>query len=665
MYCISITDSRFDDCLKSAKKCEKLLKRDPELVAEVRLDLCNLSEKEVRLLFLESKVPMIAICRKSTKHLAEAAVQSGAKYIDIDILSSDSFFTSLAPTLRKRNLKKILSYSNFFSTPQLEELKDICRRGVKRGADIIRIATTPKSSADVERVLQLYECYRNGEFGKNIELIAFAMGYLGRYTRIEALNLGAPFMYCTLTAEDRWNIGQLSIQQMEKFAPGNKIAGEFTIPASKSIAQRAIIAASLAKGESEFTNLSRCADIDYALGVSKQVGAVVDILGDTITINGKGFRNIIKQASQAPSSLVSAIVLPQTLDLFVGESGLLSRLCIPLAAQLGEGVTITGAGSLLHREMVGCKESIEEFQAKCILSAENTLPAVVSGPLIGGKVSISGKKGSQLISGLLMALPLSKKNSTLTITNATSLPYIKLTLDVIKNFGIEMECHEADGNIVFEIPGKQTYQPATLSIEGDWSSAANFIVAGALFGNIFIKGLKLDTLQADRAILDIIRKSGGYIQEKNGGLIIKQSHLKAFEYDTANTPDLFPILAIMAAFCEGESAIKGVEKLRTKESDRKEVIFDILQKMGVDVEIYDGTMFITGMSYSRRLLEGKNIKKGTYNSHNDHRVAMAILLASLGTPEKVESNNVECINKSFPKFLTLFNSLKTNNVINK
>ena len=658
MYCISITDYKYDDCVKSVKKCEKLLKKFPDLIAEIRLDLCNLSEKEVEQLFLEAKVPLIAVCRKSTRHLAEIAVQSGAKYIDVDVLSSDSFFQSLAPTLKKRGLKKIFSYHNYTSTPQTGELKDVCRRAVKRGADIIKVCTEALSIQDAERVMQLYELHRKGEFGEGNSLIAFAMGKIGRYTRFEALNIGAPFMYCTLSSGDKWNIGQFSYQQMAEFAPGNKIAGEITIPASKSVAQRAIIAASLAKGESEFQNLSRCDDIDFALGVSKQIGAGVDVLGETITIHSKGFKEFAKQTAQIHPMLPASIITPHTINLFVGESGLLSRLCIPLAAQLGEGVTITGSGTLLKREMYGCKESLEEFDAKCILSADNTLPAVISGPLSGGKVSISGKKGSQLISGLLMALPLSKKNSTLTVTNATSLPYIQLTLDVLKKFGIAIEVSQEEDRLVFTIPGKQSYQPASFSIEGDWSSASNFIVAGALFGNLKIRGLEMGSHQADRAIVDIVRGCGGYIEETPDGLIVKCSHLRAFEYDATNSPDLFPALAVLASFCEGESAIKGVDRLRTKESNRKESIMESLQKMGVDVSVEDGTMYINGISYARRIVEGKNIAKGTYKSFNDHRIAMAIYLASLGTPEKMDVDNVECINKSFPKFLPTFNSLK-------
>lgn len=658
MYCISITDYSYDECLRSLRKCERLLKRYPNLIAEIRLDICNLSEEEVSHLFIESKVPLIAVCRKSTKDLAEVAVQSGAKYIDIDILSSDHFIDSLEPTLKKRNLKKVFSYQNFTSTPQLDELVKLCKKGVKRGADIIKVVTNAVTIAEAERVVSLYNLHRDGEFGKKCKLIAFSMGMVGRYTRLEALNLGAPFMYCTLSAADKWDVGQFSYTQMERFSPGPKIEGEITIPASKSVAQRAIIAASLAKGESEFTNLSRCDDIDYALAVSKQMGAGVDILGDTVTIHSPGFVKISKQAFSSHSPLVSAIVMPNTLDLFVGESGLLSRLCIPIAAQFGEGVTITGVGTLLGREMYGCKEALEEYGAKCILSAEDTLPAVVSGPLTGGQVTLSGKKGSQLISGLLMALPLSKKDSTLVVTNPTSIPYIMLTIDILKKFGIEVDYTEMDGKLIFNIPGKQSYTATNLDIEGDWSSASNFLVAGVLFGDLLIKGLNMESFQADRAIYQIIKGCGGYIKEEDGGVRVKCSHLKSFHYDATQSPDLFPVLAILAAFCEGESSIKGVDRLRAKESDRKATIYNNLKKMGVKVEIEDGTMYIQGISHARRVVDGKNLQKGKYQSFNDHRVAMATYISSLGTPEKLGVDVVECINKSFPKFIDMFSSLK-------
>lgn len=658
MFCISITDYSFDDCLKTLKKCEKLQKKYPDIIAEVRLDLCNLTEMEVRKLYMSSSIPLMTICRKRTKEQCEAAIQSGAAYVDIDILSSESFFNEITPLLKKRKLKRLLSYHNYTGTPTIEELVEVAKRGVKRGADVIKIVTTANNLEEADRVLSLYEYHRKGAFGKNVKLIAFSMGYIGRYTRVEALNLGAPFMFCSLSSKDKYNIGQFSYQQMEKFAIGKRLQGEFTVPVSKSVAQRVIVAASLAKGESEFFNFSRCDDIDNALGVAKQVGAEVDVLGDTVSINGKGFRAFTKKSEQIAPNLISAIVLPSTLSLYVGESGLLSRLCIPIAAQLGEGVSITGGGTLLAREMYGCKESLEEFGAKCILSAENTLPAIVSGPLSGGKVTISGKKGSQLISGLLMALPLSKKNSQLRVTNATSLPYIKLTLDVISQFGIEIS-YQIDGkDIVFDIPGKQSYKPATLKMEGDWSSASNFIVAGALFGDVLIKGLRMDSCQADRAIVDIVRGCGGYVEEEDGGLRVKRSHLKAFEYDATNSPDLFPVLAVLAAYCEGESAIHGVERLRNKESDRKEAILQNFKKMGVNIEVEDGTMYIEGISPARRYVEGKMLAKGNYQSFFDHRIAMAVMIASLGSTEKMTLDNTECINKSFPQFSQILKTLK-------
>lgn len=656
MICISIKEFNFGDCQRALRSCERLLRESPDLIGEIRLDLCEMDETEVRHLFMQSKLPLIAICRKKTLKLALAAVEAGAKYIDIESVSSDAFFKELQPVISKKKLTKIFSYHNYYDTPKIEELIKIYKRAVLKGADIVKIATTANTVEDTERVLSLYDLMRKGDLGESKPLIAIAMGDKGRYSRIESLNLGAPFMYCSLKEERKFTAGQYSYSKMKKLFIGNIVGGEIDIPTSKSVAQRAIVAAALASGESEFHNFTRCRDIDSALGVAKQVGAKVTVEKDEVKVRGRGF-SFMKKATKEISPLVSAISMTDTTNIFVGESGLLSRICIPIAAQIGEGVTITGEGSLLGREMYGCKETLEDFDAKCILTAEDTLPAVVSGPLRGGKVAISGKKGSQLISGLIMALPLSKRDSELTITNVTSLPYIKLTENIVKKFGIEVSSQESNGNLIITIPGKQKYNPAEISLEGDWSSAANFVAVGSLFGDITLKGLEMNSYQADKAIIDVIRENGGYIKVNKKGVHVSRSHLRPFKYDVSDSPDLFPILALVASLCEGESIITGVDRLRYKECNRTEVICTNFSKMGIDLELDGDSLSITGKCPSRRIAEGSMLKGGQYSSYNDHRIAMALMIASLCSNEKIIIDQVECINKSFPTFIELFKAI--------
>ena len=657
MICVSITEITYEDCCKAVRRCEKLYKEDPSIVAEIRLDMCDMSLSQVRRLFTESKIPLIAICRRSTMPIIEAALESGAKFIDIEAVSSDSFYRTLSPILRRRNIKKILSYHNFSDTPKIDELIKIYKRAVSKGADMVTIATTANTIEDAERIISLYRLQRDGELGENLPLMAYAMGTMGSYTMVEALNLGAPMMYCFLKEEKKFRVGQMSVKKMSELYSGYSVRGEVTIPTSKSVAQRAIIAAALASGESEFHNFSSCRDIDAALGVVKQVGAKVQIEGNNLTVFGKGFDGIKKKAKSSQSQMMSAIIPTDTLNLFVGESGLLSRLCIPIAAQLGEGVNITGEGSLLAREMFGCKETLERFDAKCLLTAQDTLPAIVSGPLKGNDVTISGKSGSQLISGLLMALPLSKKDSVLSITSPTSVPYIKLTLETLKDFGIVINESYENGKIIFTIPGKQSYQSVDMTLEGDWSSAANFFVMGALFGDLLIKGLKLDSLQADKAIVKILIGCGADVIVENKGIRIRRSHLIPFEYDANDSPDLFPTLAMMAALIEGESVITGISRLKNKESNRAEAIYTSLQKMGVDIFLEEDSMIINGISPTRRKVDKRLIKGGSFSSFNDHRIAMMLKMASLCTEDKIYIDQTDCIEKSFPSFNDLFNSV--------
>lgn len=661
MICISIGELYLNDCLRAVRLCEKIAKTflkngGVEVIVEIRLDLCKLSEENVRTLFSSTKLPLIATCRRKTAKLLITALEAGASYVDIDFHSSPERLREITDYARKKKAKLIFSHHDYNGTPSIKELRKSYDMAVDAGADIIKIATFAKSVEDAERVLSLYDDVKKIPKTNQRPLVAIAMGEIGTYTRLETLNREAPFSYCALNDQNKTAEGQLTYREMFELYPKTLIKNEVEIPSSKSVAQRAILAAGLAKGESVFNNYSRCRDNDVAVGVAKQVGCKVSINGDILAIRGDGFpfpnlSEILK------NPLLTTIKSNDTLSLFVGESGLLSRLCIPLAAQMGKKVTITGEGTLMRREMYGCKEALELFGANCLLTAEETLPAVVDGPLIGKKVTISGKKGSQLISGLLMSLPLCKKNSTLIIENATSIPYIYLTISVLEKFGIKIDYRKEGGNLIFDIEGKQEYIPTELTIEGDWSSAANFIVAAAIFGNISIKGLNFDSYQADMAILDVIEKCGAKVTKEKGVLTVSRFSLTPFNFDATHSPDIFPILTVLAAFCEGTSSISGIDRLSHKESNRTEAICQEFGKMGAKIRLEGNSMFIEGKSLSRRMLEKDLLKGGTYQSFSDHRIVMALRVASLGCSGRVSIDGNKCVDKSFPKFEELFSSV--------
>ena len=562
--------------------------------------------------------------------------------------------------MRSRRTKIILSFHDYQMTPGTDALVKVYREAVAAGADIVKIVTTAETTADALRVLDLYKLLEDGRMGrKKVPLIAFAMGNAGRFSRLEAHRQGAPFTYCALKQKYIVAPGMFTVEEVESFQDRTAVSGTVDMPASKSVAQRAIIAAMLAKGESEFHNCTRCRDIDSAIGVAKQFAqeAYVDKGGDLI-IRG-GFPPEKKKNDSPFSSLISMSMQSGGRTAFVGESGLLSRLCIPVVAQFGESVTVTGEGSLMDRHMYGCKEAMEELGASCILTAEETLPAVVCGPIKGGEITISGKKGSQFITGLLMALPLSKKDSVLRVQNATSVPYILLTVDVMQKFGVTVEWHREGDELVFNIPGKQKYSPTEMTFEGDWSAAVNFIVAAAIFGSLTIKGLNLGTIQADKKILDVVRGCGASVEElpDGGGIRVSRGSLRAFDFDATDSPDLVPALSVLAAFSEGTSHFSGVARLRNKESNRPVVMEEGLNAMGVPARVDGDTMDITGISLARRIVEGKMLKGGNFHTFSDHRVAMALKVASLGCSSKVTLDSTDCIDKSFPGFLKLFESI--------
>lgn len=662
MFCISIGEYGLDACRKALKRCGKYRKEFPDLLAEIRLDLCGLTEKEVGELFMNSDIPLIATCMKRSSHLYETAMLSGAAYVDVNIFSYANIVKENKVAFKNSRTKLILSFHDYSTTPSLPALANIYKEAVELGADMVKIVTTAEKTSQAVSVLNLYRMLREGKLGKKVPLIAFAMGEAGRFSRIEAVRLGAPHIYCALKQKNIVAPGMFVIDEAIGILQHAEIKGEIKAPASKSIAQRVIMAAMLAKGESEFHNFTHCGDIDAAVGVAKQFANDVYIDHDSLIIRGTSLdkkKDVANPYSDLLSMSMQGMGVGSTKTAFVGESGLLSRLCIPVVAQFGESVTITGEGSLLNRHMYGCKEAMEELGASCLLTAEETLPAVVCGPIKGGEITVSGKKGSQFISGLLMALPLSKKDSILTVEHPTSIPYIMLTLEAIRKFGITVEYRQEGDNMVFEIPGKQKYTGTELTIEGDWSAVANFAVMAAVFGEITILGVNRDSLQGDKRILDIVRGSGAVVEDVKDGIKVSKGLLKPFNVDITNTPDLMPILSVMAAFAEGTSTFTGISRLKNKESNRPLVMYEQLTKLGVQISIHEDTLEVSGISYTRRIVEGKLLKGASLNTFSDHRIAMALKVASLGASGKVVLDSTDCIDKSFPGFLKIFNKLIT------
>ena len=267
-----------------------------------------------------------------------------------------------------------------------------------------------------------------------------------------------------------------------------------------------------------------------------------------------------------------------------------------------------------------------------------------------------------------MALPLAEKNSALFVHEPRSIPYMFITLDVLRKFGIRI-ANEMEGDdefletrdwslctaINFKIRGGQRYEATSFELEGDWSGAAPFLVAGAVFGGVRLGGLDTSSLQADLTILDILVEAGACVsQDEDGTINVRKAPLNAFQVDLNNAPDLFPAVAMLAVFCPGENRIAGVGRLANKESDRAAALVEILTQMGVEVAVEGDDLVIIGNALSRRLLSGTLLRGGAYSSYHDHRMVMALSIAALGADGPVEIDDTACVAKSFPSFPTLW-----------
>ena len=439
------------------------------------------------------------------------------------------------------------------------------------------------------------------------------------------------------------------------------------MPVSKSFAQRAIIAAALADGTSHLKGYTPCGDNEAALQVARNLGAEVSVDATSLTIKG------------IAAHLGSMGADEYTLH--VGESGLLTRMMIPLMTQLCQGpVHFTGEKTLLGRPLTGAKEILEAFDARVIREDDEApvcVPLTATGPLKAGRAEISGKHGSQLISGLLMALPFAERNSSLIVHEPKSIPYMFITLEVLKKFGIRIgndmlggrDFLESDGDwslcteMVFKVKGGQKYKAADIDLEGDWSAAANFLVAGAIFGKTELQGLDTTSLQADLSVMDILMDAGASLSQLDGdtgNITAQRAPLKAFSVDASNCPDLFPIISVLAAFCQGTSRLAGVGRLANKESDRAKAILEMLNQMGVKASIEGDEMVIEGHTLTHRLLTGNMLKGGAYTSHHDHRMVMALKVAALGADSPVTIDDEACVSKSFPDFQQTFETVASN-----
>ena len=393
-------------------------------------------------------------------------------------------------------------------------------------------------------------------------------------------------------------------------------------PASKSVMQRVIACAVLSENEIAVSNPSFCDDCKAALKIAENLGArILTEKNKIIVIPGK---NTVQS------------------NINCGESGLSVRMFSAILPHFGNKFTVNGKGSLQNRPVDMIENALKQIGLKCETN-NGFLPLNISGNIKAGNIEIDGSVSSQVLTGLLISLPKAKKNSIIKVKNLKSKPYIDLTLRILNEFGIEISNYDYKE---FHIKGNQKFARKNYTVESDWSGAAFLIVAGIIAGKTEITGLNLQSEQADIQIIDAVKKANGNISLTKNSVIAEKSKLQAFEFDATDSPDLFPPLVTMAAYSEGITSIKGVNRLIYKESNRAETLQKEFGKLGIEITLQNDYMKI----------KGGNVKGGNVNSHNDHRIAMACAAAALGAESEIIIKNPNCVNKSFPDFYEiLFN----------
>lgn len=405
------------------------------------------------------------------------------------------------------------------------------------------------------------------------------------------------------------------------------LRGEINIPPSKSLAHRAVICAGLSEGISNISNIIYSQDIKATIEGMKSVGVKVESEDKSVNVKGKSPLELIKN----------------TIDCI--ESGSTLRFLIPIGLLTGEEVAFNGRGKLVTRPLNVYYEIFKKQGIEYVTN-EGGLPLKVKGKLKPDIFYVKGNISSQFITGLMFVLPLLNEDSKIVMTTELeSKGYVDLTIDCLKEFGVEVQNKDYRE---FYIKGNQQYKNRDYRVEGDFSQAAFWIVAGILGSSIKCKDLNINSLQGDKVILDIVREMGAKLEIKEGCIEVKNSVTKGITIDASECPDLVPILSVLGAVSEGTTKIINAERVRIKECDRLKAMVTELSKIGAEVEeLHDG-LVIRGK---------KSLKGGIVDSWNDHRIAMAMAVASIKCEGSLVITNSKVVNKSYPHFWEDFKML--------
>ncbi len=410
-----------------------------------------------------------------------------------------------------------------------------------------------------------------------------------------------------------------------------KLEGRVVIPPSKSMAHRAIICAALAKGVSTIERIDFSDDMRATIEGMRALGATIQEAGNTLTIDG------------------THTLTTHTAVVDCNESGSTLRFLVPLAIANDRHVTFVGRGNLGKRPL-DTFYTLFDKQGIHYTYEKDKLNLVIEGALQGGIFEVEGNISSQFITGLLFTLPLLKEDSEIHITTALeSRGYIDLTLQMLSAFGIVIENVEGRYNC-FKIKGNQVYTPTDYTVEGDYSQAAFYLVGGALGNPITCTYLDPQSLQGDKACIDLLEAMGATAQWLDTQTVtMLPGHLKGITVDARQCPDIIPVMTVALALSEGTSRVIHGSRLRIKECDRLHAIAVELTKLGAVIEEHEDSLTIQGV---------KTLKGGTVHSHHDHRIAMSMAIAATRCEAPLELVAPACVSKSYPHFFEDFKALK-------
>jgi len=417
--------------------------------------------------------------------------------------------------------------------------------------------------------------------------------------------------------------------------PISKIEGEINLPGSKSLSNRALLLAALAKGTTQISNLLESDDTRHMLNALKQLGIKYELSEDKTQCTIEGNAGAIKS--------------DKLQELFLGNAGTAMRpLCAALC--LGEGeYVLTGEPRMKERPIGHLVDALREAGANInYLENEGYPPLKIdANGLQGGEVKIEGAISSQFLTALLLASPMAKKDTHITIIGElVSKPYIDITLNIMQTFGVEVVNHNYE---TFTIKGGQTYTAVdSFMVEGDASSASYFLAAAAIKGgSVKVTGIGKNSIQGDIQFVDVLEKMGAKVEWGEGYVTVTKDKLHSIDMDFNHIPDAAMTIATTALFTKGTTTLRNIYNWRVKETDRLFAMATELRKVGAEVVEGDDYLQITPPAV---------LKHATIDTYDDHRVAMCFSLLALDKAS-VTINEPECTAKTFPTYFEVLKSI--------